>query len=155
MRPLQSALIAATLAGLLAACATPGEKDASMSENWMEDPRLGEEVNRICFASNIDSFSRATDRTVILERGVNDYFLVETFGTCLDLDRAQSIGIDSFSSCLTRGDALYASDSAFTLQSRGEIPPQRCIVKSIHAWNPDAAEPAETDDTEDGMKDES
>lgn len=149
MRPHRHALAATLLAGLIAGCATPGDEATSDAPEWMSDPRLGKQVDRICFASSIDSFTQATDRTVVLERGVNDYYLVETFGNCRDLDWAQSIGIDSATSCLTRGDALYASDSAFTLQRRGDIPPQRCPVKRIFEWNPDAESPESAEDSGD------
>jgi hypothetical protein len=110
--------------------------------------RSGEAVDRICFASSIDSFQQTTDYTVILERSVNDYYLVETFARCQDLRYAQLIGVDSFGSCLTRGDAIIASDSAFSLNRRGDIPPQRCLVKAIYKWDPDAEVPGDTEESD-------
>ncbi len=147
MSPRNKALITASLAGLLTSCASGGQQDTDTLAGFIDDPRLGQEVDRICFASGINGFTQTTDRTVVLERGANDHFLVETVGACLDLDWAQSIGIDSFGSCLTRGDAIIASDSAFTLQRRGDPFPQRCLVKRIHEWDPDAAD-APGDDEE-------
>ncbi len=138
------ALAASALLGAVAGCSSNGQPDTGERAEWMDDPRLGEQVDRICFASNIDNFQQTTDRTVILERSVNDYYLVETFTRCQDLRYAQLIAIDNFGSCLTRGDAIIASDSAFSLNRRGDIPPQRCVVNAIYKWDPDAELPDDT-----------
>jgi len=128
---------------LLSACATAanggaGDRaEAKGVEQFAGDPRLGEEVSRMCFASSVDSFNSPTDDTVILEVSPSRSFLVET-GACFNLDHAQSIALDTTSSCVTRGDNLIVSDSAFGISRSSGIGPDRCFIKSIHAWNADA-----------------
>ena len=134
---------------LLSACATAAnggmaEQQADGIEKFAGDPRLGEEVKSMCFASNVDSFSSPTDDTVILKIGVSKEYLVET-STCFDLDRAMSIALDTTSSCASRGDSLIVSDSVFGMdRSTAGSRPNRCMIRSIHVWNGDAAAPAES-----------
>jgi hypothetical protein len=72
---------------------------------------------------------------------VNDEYLVEVTGSCYDLDRAQSLSFDTFgaSSCISRGDSIYAYDSVFG-PDRTDIPPVRCPIKAIYKWDEDAAD---------------
>ena len=106
------------------------------AEVFADDPRRGEEVRRVCFASQIDSFGETTDRAVVIREG-RDYYLLETYGGCFDLDWAQSLAIDSATSCLTKGDRIFASDSAFGLRG-GKSHVQSCPIKAIYAWDRDA-----------------
>ena len=107
-----------------------------------DDPRLGERVDRICFARSIDNFSTLDeDDAVLLEKGVNDWFKVTLVGACRasQLRFAQSVALDrrpSGGGCLTPGDALVFSDSAFGDFSFPRA--TRCIVDEIYEWNPDA-----------------
>ena len=130
----------AASAALLAACSSSPSADEEMAD-WREDARLGEQVDRICFSDNIDNFRMTTRNTVIVEKGVNDEYLIETFNNCNDLDFAQSLSFDTFpgASCVTKGDSIYAYDSAFGPQD-GDIPPIRCPISAIYEWNEDAAE---------------
>ncbi len=128
----------------LTACATgPGADGADARpqgfEDYQGDPRLGERVDRICFGSQIDNFRDATSDTVLLEAGVNDWYLVHTF-TCPDLDFAQSLSFDRYGSCLRQSDAVIAYRS-FTGPDRSEPAPQSCRIRAIYEWDPDA--PAE------------
>lgn len=127
---------------LLAACqSTPGEPRVRGIAAYEGDPRLGEQVSNICFSSSIDGFSLNERETVVLREGSREY-MVEVLGTCLELDSAMTIGIDARTSCLSKGDHLIVS-SSFTGNGAG-IGPQRCMIKDIYAWDPDAkAEPAE------------
>ena len=136
---------AALLALTLAACAT-GASDQSPPEDFANDPRLGERVDRICFGRSINGFGETTDRTIVLEANVNDYYLVETFGYCRDLAWAQSISLDQFSSCVTTADSLIPYDSVFG-PGRSAMTPQSCRIKAIYDWDPDAQ------DGEDGAGD--
>ena len=131
---------------LLAACAATPE-DTAEAEAWQSDARLGEKVDRICFTANVDNFREPTRQTVIVERGVNDEYLVETVGSCFDLDRAGSLAFDTLpgSGCITRGDNIIAFDSAFGPDRTG-VPPQRCPIKAIYEWDEDAL--AEEDATD-------
>lgn len=137
---------AAALFLSLSACATASSPEATAEreqaradEVFANDIRRGEEVDRVCFASNIDSFGETTRRAVVVREG-RDRYLIETFGGCFDLDWAQSLAIDSFTSCLSKGDRIFASDSAFGFEKQDLR--QSCRVKAIYAWDPDAAEKA-------------
>jgi len=127
-------------AAALSACASaPSEPQARGVAKYAEDPRLGEETNKICFASGIDGFSMNDRDTVLLHDGRKRY-MVEVTGTCLDLDNAESIVLDSTTSCLTPGDSIVIA------QTFGEsFGSRRCMIRDIYFWNPkaEAAEAAE------------
>jgi hypothetical protein len=135
------------LALAASACAT-GPVDRSPPEGFADDPRLGERVDRICFGRSINGFGETTSETIVLEARVNDHYLVETFGPCQDLDWAQSVALDQFSSCITTADSIIPSRSAFGFDRSG-IPPQACRIKAIYEWNPDA-EADEAESAQDG-----
>lgn len=125
---------------LLASCAS-GAADTSGPQGFAEDVRLGDRVDRICFGRSIDGFSQATRQTVVVEAGVNDYYLIETFGACNDLDWAQSIQFDQATSCVTTGDSLIAYTSAFGPRE-SDMAPRRCPIRAIYEWDPDAEDAA-------------
>lgn len=144
---------------LLGACATTDEDTPSTKEAFleelMEDPRVGEEVDRICFTGSIDGFSHATDRSVVVSVSPSRDYVITTFTRCRDLDYAQSIIFDDFGACLTRGDKIYAFDSAFG-PSRLDSPSLGCQVDKIYEWHKDAEaeeEPAEDEGTEEDGQD--
>lgn len=146
----RSLLSAALVAGLLAAtgCTTNGDGEAA--ETRLEpDPRRGAEVDRVCFTRSISNFSDTTRRSVVIEARVNDYYQIETFGPCFNLDDALSLAINTTGSCLTRGDELFASESVFGFRDHSGIGPQRCVVRKIFEWNPDALEESEEEAEED------
>lgn len=119
---------------------------------FADDPRRGDEVKRLCFASQIDSFGETTKRAVVVREG-SDHYLIETFAGCFDLDWAQSLAIESATSCLSKGDRILAFDSAFVRHDDiGH--PQSCRVKAIYEWDRDAEqsdEESETDASEASM----
>ena len=130
----------ALLAGssiLLAACATQAPTDGKPKgvAQFANDARLGEEVDRICFASSISGFHDATDDTVVISKG----FI---------LDQAQQLAVDATTSCLTRGDHIIASDSIAGFHDDSGFGVQRCRVKSLHKWNRKAEAPAATEESE-------
>jgi len=150
LKPVASAL----LAGSLAATAMAGPQEAAQPEDgaegtapqarserernpYLDDPRLGKKVDRVCFGSQIDGFTKTTDYTVIIEAGVNDEYLVETFSYCQNLDYANSLALDRATSCLTKSDAIIPSRSIGRLGDHGGIT-QRCLIRDIYEWNPDA-----------------
>ena len=120
----------------LGACSSSMD-DAISDEDqaWRTDARLGEQVDRICFTSTIDSFRSPTRSSVIVEKGVNDEYLIETMGSCPNLDWAQSLTFDTFGSsgCLGRGDSIYAFDSAFGPDNYSMN--FRCPISAIYEWN--------------------
>lgn len=128
---------------LATACVSglPGKAPASGLAQFADDPRLGEPVASICFASNIDGFSMNRRNTVVLHEG-RDHFMVEVFGTCPDLEFAQTIGIGATGACLSKGDAILVSDTL----GGSAMGPRRCVVREIRAWNPKAASEEEKAD---------
>lgn len=137
---MQRLLVSALIASSLFAPVATADEDAP--DGFEDDPRLGEEVRRMCFSRNVSGFGETTRRTIVLRARVNDYYLVETFGFCRDLDWAQSISLDSFGPCLTRGDTIHTSDSVFASDRRHGLANQ-CRVRAIYEWNPDAEEGSE------------
>jgi len=123
--------------GLLAACATTPSDKPRGAAKFAEDPRLGEKVDKICFNRSIDGFSQNDRDTVVVREGVNQHYLIEVRGVCSNLRHAQSIGIDSSLSCVTRHDHLIVSTSSFSLND-GITPPDRCTIRAIYEWDEDA-----------------
>ena len=137
---LRNIALLTTCALAIAACSTSYKEP--IAEAGEPDPRRGEEVNRICFASSIDGFGETTRNNVIIREG-RDRYLVETFRGCSDLQFAQSLAIDARSNCLTRGDNIIGFDSAFGPDNTGPRP-LRCMVNKIYRWNPDVEVTSDT-----------
>lgn len=108
-----------------------------------KDPRLGEEVGRICFAGQIDGFRTYSKDLVIVESGLRKEFIVETASGCQNLRHAQAIGLPSGLSCLSDLDRILVYDSAFGTQTT-PFSTERCAIRSIHRWN-EKADPVELD----------
>lgn len=128
------------LIGVLAlGCATTQDPETQSQKGiaaFAQDVRLGEQVSRICFASQIDGFRAASKDTVIVESGLRKEFILETMGSCQNLRHAQAIGLEKGISCLTEFDNILVFDSAFGTQST-PFSNERCAIKSIHRWNED------------------
>ncbi len=133
--------------GFAGAALAGGKPADDPAETAKADLRLGEAVSRICFSRNISSFRTidGEDDAVILERGVNDWYKTTLAGACNHnrLRFAQSVAIDDRpgGGCITRGDALVFSDSAFGDFSFPNA--TRCVIVDIHRWDPKAEAPAE------------
>lgn len=142
---------AALIAALAATTADAGEPAKP-------DPRLGEEVNQICFARSIDGWRtlKGVDDVVLLERGVNDWYYVELIGMCSEsqLRFAQSVAIVSrpAGGCVTTGDTLVFSDSAFS--NDRPIERNRCTIRRIYKWDEKAPAPEPAKPGEDAPKTE-
>tara|TARA_R100000935_G_C2740902_1_gene125820 strand:- start:90 stop:545 length:456 start_codon:yes stop_codon:yes gene_type:complete len=136
---------------LLSACtSTENLEDRPKGiERYAGDPRLGEEVDRICFASTIDGFSETTRDTVIVREG-GDHYVIETFGSCTPLEDAMQLGFDKTGGCLGKGDAVIASTSLFPTPQLPPFASQKCLVKSMYKWDPDAIEETPEETSEDG-----
>ncbi|WP_299949673.1 DUF6491 family protein [Hyphomonas sp. BRH_c22] len=134
---------------LLTACASQAPADAKPKgvAQFAGDPRLGEEVRNVCFTSTISGFHDATDDTVVISKGRDDY-LVEVYGNCFNLDQAQQIAVDSTTNCLGKGDHLITSDSISGFHDDTGFGVQRCMIKSVHKWDSKAKAPEETEETE-------
>lgn len=142
----------------LGACATSltPEQEAERLEREAEltfanDVRRGEEVDRLCFTSRIDGFTNTTERAVVVREGRDEY-LITTRNRCNDLDFANSLGVRSSLSCLTRGDRIVGNQSVFG-GNFGGPPSVSCLVDKIYEWDRNAeeaaSEEAETESAED------
>ncbi len=136
---------------VLAACTShpAGDPKPKGVAQFAGDPRLGEEVKKVCFASTISGFHDATDDTVVISKGRDDY-LIEVYGNCFNLDQAQQLAVDSTTGCLSKGDHIITSDSVAGFHDDTGFGVQRCMIKSIHKWDSKAKapEPDATGDAE-------
>ncbi|MEZ5954577.1 MAG: DUF6491 family protein [Hyphomonas sp.] len=128
----------------LAGCtstAAAGDKPSNARgvEKFADDPRLGEEVKQLCFASAIDSFGNTTRDTLTVREG-GDHYLITVFPGCTNLDVAQSVALESRTSCLSAGDHIVVSDSMMPSVHDRQDPFafQRCTVNGIYKWDPKA-----------------
>ncbi|GEM_PF-191777 len=143
--PLQNIALGLSAMAALAVFAAPlsataGEGEKSKKEFSAEgDPRLGEEVTNLCFTRSINGFKRYDRDALILRRSVKDRYLVTFSGICSNLRSVQAVKLASRSSCLSRGDTILVSDSAFFTDNTG-FGIERCMVKRIYHWNEDAIE---------------
>ena len=100
----------------LCACtaSAAGSKSASSSD-------------RECFlASEVDGFTDATDKSLVLSVSPRRYYRAETFGTCRDIDLREVIAIKS-----TGGSPWICSDLDAQLIVPSQIGPQRCFVRNL------------------------
>jgi len=107
------------------------------------DPRLGAQVDKICFSRSIDGFTDAKRDTIVLHRSHNDRYIVEVNGICPSLRHAQTVGLDSYSSCVRENDYLIVSESAFTLNDSMSHGPDRCLIDKIYRWDEKAKDEGE------------
>ena len=131
-------LITLSLMGLLSACTNVAVEN---NKEVQINPRQGEEVKQICFASSINGWREVDGErsSVILTKGVSEEYKLDLSGIC-DLTYAfNSIATRTRgSSCLTRGDDIIFNDGLSGVN--------RCMIKKIYTWNP--AEEAEADTDE-------
>ena len=131
-------LVTLSLIGLLSACSNVAvETNKEVEIN----PRQGEKVKQICFASSINGWREVDGErsSVILTKGVSEEYKLDLSGIC-DLTYAfNSIATRTRgSSCLTRGDDIIFNDGLSGIN--------RCMIKKIYKWNP--AEEAEANNNE-------
>ena len=148
-----SGIAVAAAAMAASACATEGYNERAGDPSVESarasgpDPRVGREVSRICFPRNIDGFKVADgyDRAVLLEEGVNDWYLVQLSGACRSRDFrfANVIALENRPSggCVTRGDVIIVSDNG-TFNNR-------CFINQINEWDDDAPAPGDEEWNED------
>ena len=105
------------------------------------NPRQGEEVRQICFASSINGWREVDGErsSVILTKGVSEEYKLDLSGIC-DLTYAfNSIATRTLgSSCLTRGDDIIFNDGLSGIN--------RCMIKNIYKWNPSEIADADIDE---------
>lgn len=142
---LRTGLIALSALALAGCESTGGPPAPQGMAAYADDPRLGEKVDRVCFASSIDGFSMNERRSVVLHRGSRRY-MVEIHGTCPDLDNARAIGLATPTGCLMRNDNILVT-STFGSPGPGA---RRCMISEIREWDPRATAPDADDEAEAG-----
>ena len=133
---MKSVVMSVASAGLLLAMAGPAF--AGKDEKTV-DPRQGEKVNQVCFAGSISGWRENGRRSILINRGVNDWYKLDLAGAC-DPDWAfGSIGLETWagSGCISRGDKIHTNDSNI---------PGTCVITGIYKWNEDAVA-EESDET--------
>ena len=139
----RSTFIAAlSAAAILGACATGRMSTEERFAKFADDPRLGEQVDKICFSGSIDGFRDNTRDSVILTRGVRDDYLVFVDG-CPAMSRALSLRTESIGSCLRKRDWIITSDNGFGMTGNDQIGTNQCQIESIYKWNKKAGEASE------------
>lgn len=114
------------LAGGLAACAgPPGDSPAGAA---------GEGPRQCFWARNVNSFNAVDESTVNLRVGVKDYYQLELFGPCPDIDWAQKIGLES------RGGSSICAGLDAVLIAPSPVGPQRCHVRTVRRLTPQEVE---------------
>jgi hypothetical protein len=117
----------------LAGCASQEEKVVIPLDN---DPRIGEEVQQICFASNVNSWSDVdNDRhAVILRMNVKDYYKLKITPGCDPQWAMSTIALvrRGGSNCYSRGDRIKTDADPF--RGYGTA----CMITKINKWDPDA-----------------
>lgn len=89
--------------------------------------------NSCLMASTVSGFKNATDKSVVISSGRND-FLVETTGSCIGLRDTLDLGVKAATSCLSAGDSLIFRDNTSNM-------PQRCMISSVTLVEKPKAEP--------------
>lgn len=123
---------AALITGLtLAGCA--GAPNAA-APTGTTTPASAGAGGRACFwASQVNSWTSSEDEeTAYLKVGVKDVYKVELFGRCMDLDTAQTIGLQSRSG----GDSV-CDGSDVVLIVGSSLGPQRCLVTRMSKLTPE------------------
>ncbi len=129
---------------------TADETAVSAPQSLAEDPRVGEEMDRICFTNGISGFSdyNGPEDALILRRGPGREYLVTLFPGCITVDRAQRVAfVDRFSgSCLMRGDEILVSAELFRAGS--SLDNDVCRISEVYAYDRDATAAEEEDEAE-------
>lgn len=116
------------LTALLASCTSTDEGPAT--EGGLTDSRhgvAGDEVASICFNREISSWQELTRDSIVLERGLDDYYRVELAGPCEPRDAFLSLRVESRDGiCLGTGDEIdFPDDNA-----------PSCTIRRINEWIP-------------------
>jgi hypothetical protein len=119
------------LSALLAGCATSREDGAKIPLD--SDPRVGEEVQQVCFVRNLDSWQNVDNdrRAVILKMNNRETFKLKLSGSC-EPDLAMSrlaVKTRPGSSCFSRGDRVKTDGDLSRGYGSG------CTIMSIHKWD--------------------
>lgn len=132
------------------------KNQSSIQANFSADPRLGEQVDKICFPSTVNRFAVSGEDTVILRVSAKDHYILETRAGCRSLERARQVAIKK-AGCTRKGDKLYVSEDLFPrqglmnrehgwttrkslLNSENKFRSNACRIEAIYEWNPETVQ---------------
>ncbi|NNU15433.1 hypothetical protein HK107_03715 [Parvularcula sp. ZS-1/3] len=132
MRAIGCCLLATVL---LSSCASTDSGERLTVET---DPKVGEQIDSICFSRAINGFSQWGGRDgLVLTRGVNDKFLVTFVGPCPEARNALRIGFDrrfAGSGCVRPGNLIYMS-SSFSAGGANPLDSGFCRVGRVYEYD--------------------
>jgi hypothetical protein len=130
------------VSALLTACATTQDDKAKIPLD--SDPRVGEEVQLVCFVRDLDGWQNVDNdpKAVILRMNNRETFKLKLRGSCYPNFANLSLAVKtrSRSGCFSPGDKVKTDGDV----SAGSGP--GCTVTSIHKW--DAKAVSKTEKTE-------
>lgn len=116
---MKTKVLAAAAAALLAAGAAPAS-----SADKPKGPRQ-------CFWNHqVNSFAAQGDRIVNLRVGVKDYYQLELFAPCPDVEWTQKIAL------ISRGSSTICSGLDAEVVTPTPIGPQKCMVRNVRKLTP-------------------
>ncbi len=116
---MKTRVLAAAAALLIGVAATP-----AVSADKPSQPRQ-------CFWNHqVNSFAAQGDRTVNLRVGVKDYYQLELFGPCPDVDWTQKIAL------ISRGGSTICSGLDAEILTPSVIGSQKCMVRNVRKLSP-------------------
>ncbi len=130
-----TAIIFSTVAALwLAGCAATDDqetKQGSRAEALEAEikAKQGEPVRRVCFTRSINGWRALGRKSLLLSKGVNDWYKLDLVGTCDPKWAFDTIAIQTRpagASCLTRGDRIATPDRAVS---------GNCVITDIYRWD--------------------
>ena len=127
------------VSALLTGCATTQDDKAKIPLD--SDPRVGEEVQQVCFIRDLDGWQNVDNdsKAVILRMRNGETFKLKLSGSC-DPDFAMShlaVKTRRGSSCFSPGDKVKTDGDLSSGYGSG------CIVTSIHKWDAKAVSKTE------------
>lgn len=148
MRPIPPATGTGRLRLLLAAIAMLAG-NACVSPPATKQPAhrgtRGAEVARVCTIRASSGFQQLAANSVLLTISPKRQYLIDTIGSCPDLDSAFSIGFDTWDRCLSPGDKIIIPPAFSSRPPRTPTP--SCRVRRIYDWQSPAAQSASIPDT--------
>lgn len=136
----------ATLAVCAAAPVHAAQPGLQSQADFAGDPRLGEQVNRICTGRSITGFGDVSEHALVVRAGRDRHYLLETAGACEGQEQTRRLAFDQFSTCLAPGDRILSSNTTPLTPRSVQFEPRDmrrsghgCQITAIYHWNPDAA----------------
>ena len=133
----------------LAVCATgpvhAAQPGLQSQADLAGDPRLGEQVDRICTGRSITGFGDVSEHSMVVRAGRDRHYLLETAGACEGQEQTRRLAFDQFSTCLAPGDRILSSNATPQTSRSLQFEPREmrrsghgCQITAIYRWNPDA-----------------